>query len=362
MIQCCHVHSRLRIELLWWIPLLAALALPAFAHTGGTTGLATVVVSGQTVQYNLQLPTSAVPTPLADAMHIGQPGVAPDFAPLLHAVEQKIHVRADDTACEPAPGTITAPPPEGGNAVIVVNFACAAAPKVVTVRDDLFDTLGVDYHTIANLMWTSGSQQFVFMPDARETRVTVSTGETTRGVGSFFLLGIEHILTGYDHLLFLLALIMRGGNLWSLFKIVTAFTIAHSITLALAALNIVTLPERLVEATIALSIAYVAAENLFMRKAVSHRWAVSFLFGLVHGFGFSNVLRELGLPKEGLLWALLNFNLGVEAGQGMAVLVAVPILFWLRKFKWEPRAVVATSVVVLAVGLVLFVERALLAG
>jgi hypothetical protein len=147
-----------------------------------------------------------------------------------------------------------------------------------------------------------------------------------------------------------------------LFKIITAFTIAHSITLALAALNIVMLPERLVEATIALSIAYVAAENLFMRKAVSHRWAVSFLFGLVHGFGFSNVLRELGLPKEGLIWSLLNFNLGVETGQAVAVLIAVPILFWLRKFKWEPRAVVAMSVAVLAVGLVLFVERALFPG
>jgi hydrogenase/urease accessory protein HupE len=332
------------------------------AHTGGTTGLATIVVSGQTVQYNLQLPMSSVTTQLADAMHLAQPGSAPDYAPLLKTVEQKIHVRADGAPCEAAPGTITPPPPAGGNALVVLNFACASAPKDLTVRDDLFDTLGADYHTIANVVWSAGSQQFVFMPDARETRVTVASGEATRGVGSFFLLGIEHILTGYDHLLFLLALIMRGGNLWSLFKIVTAFTIAHSITLALAALNIVTLPERLVEATIALSIAYVAAENLFLRKAVSHRWAVSFLFGLVHGFGFSNVLRELGLPKEGLLWALLNFNLGVEAGQAMAVLLTVPILFWLRKFKWEPRAVVATSVVVLAVGLVLFVERALFAG
>jgi hypothetical protein len=99
-----------------------------------------------------------------------------------------------------------------------------------------------------------------------------------------------------------------------------------------------------------------------MRQAVSHRWAVSFLFGLVHGFGFSNVLRELGLPKEGLLWSLLNFNLGVEVGQAFAVLIAVPILFWLRKFRWEPRAVIATSVVVLAVGLTLFVQRALFEG
>jgi hydrogenase/urease accessory protein HupE len=183
-----------------------------------------------------------------------------------------------------------------------------------------------------------------------------------RGAASFFPLGIEHILTGYDHLLFLLALILRGGNIWSLLKIITAFTLAHSITLALAALNIVTLPDQLVEATIALSIAYVAAENVFMRKAVSHRWAVSFLFGLVHGFGFSSVLRQMGLPREGLVWALLNFNLGVEAGQATAVLLAVPILFWLRRFKWEPRAVTMTSVLVLTVGLTLFVERVLFVG
>jgi hydrogenase/urease accessory protein HupE len=223
--------------------------------------------------------------------------------------------------------------------------------------------LGADYHTLAKIEWPGGIQQFAFQPDARETKITIATiGESSRGVGSFFPLGIEHILTGYDHLLFLLALILRGGNIWSLLKIITAFTLAHSITLALAALNIVTLPDRLVEATIALSIAYVAAENLFMRKAASHRWAVSFLFGLVHGFGFSTVLRELGLPREGLVWALLNFNLGVEAGQATAVLAAVPLLFWLRRFKWEPRAVMTASVVVLAVGLTLFVDRVLFAG
>jgi len=337
-------------------------AASAAAHTGGTTGLATITLSGQTVQYNLTLPLASVTPELADAMRLGQPGINPDYAPLLKTVQQKIHVLADRNACEAAPGTITPPAQEGVNVVVVLNFACASAPHEVTIRDDMFDALGKDYHAIANLIWSGGSQQFVFLPEARETRVAVATSADSGRVGNFFLLGIEHILTGYDHLLFLLALILRGGNLWSLFKIITAFTIAHSITLALAALNIVMLPGRLVEATIALSIAYVAAENLFMRKAVSHRWAVSFLFGLVHGFGFSNVLRELGLPKEGLIWSLLNFNLGVEAGQATAVLIAVPILFWLRQFKWEPRAASAMSVVVLAVGLVLFVERALLAG
>jgi hydrogenase/urease accessory protein HupE len=233
--------------------------------------------------------------------------------------------------------------------------------RELTIRDDLFDVLGNDYHTIAHIEWPGGSTQFAFQPDARQTRVAIgASGESIHSAGSFFLLGIEHILTGYDHLLFLLVLILRGGNVWSLLKIITAFTIAHSITLGLAALNIINLPERLVEAVIALSIAYVAAENLFMRKAISHRWAVSFLFGLVHGFGFSNVLREIGLPSNGLVWALLNFNLGVEAGQAMAVIVVVPLLLWLRRSRWETRTVAAASIAVLAIGVTLFIERTLM--
>src|SRR5207244_11232784 len=110
---------------------------------------------------------------------------------------------------------------------------------------------------------------------------------------------------------------------FSLLKIITAFTLAHSVTLALAVLNVVVLPDRLVEAVIALSIAFVAAENLFLNPVVSRRWLVSFCFGLVHGFGFSSALRELGLPRQGLVLSLLGFNLGVEAGQ--ALLVAPPV-------------------------------------
>jgi hypothetical protein len=349
------------------LSLLSALALllaisPAGAHIGGTTGLATIIVSGQTVQYNLGLSVGHVAPELADAMHLAQPGLAPDYSPLLRAVAEKIHVQSDGRPCEAAPANLTPPAQEGASAVVVLNFACADAPRELTIRDDLFELLGSDYHTIANIQWATGSQQFVFLPEAREARVTVSAGVTTAGAGSFLVLGIEHILTGYDHLLFLLVLILRGGNIWSLLKIITAFTLAHSITLALAALNIMMLPGRLVEATIALSIAYVAAENLFLRKAVSHRWAVSFLFGLVHGFAFSNVLRELGLPREGLVWSLLGFNLGVEVGQATAVLLVIPLLLWARQFKWEPRAVTATSVAVLAAGLTLFVERALFAS
>ncbi|PWT70485.1 MAG: hypothetical protein C5B46_09430 [Proteobacteria bacterium] len=338
---------------------LCTAAASACAHTVGK-GLATITITGQTVHYHLLLALSATPREFP-GLQLTPKGTAAEYQPLLTAIQEKLRLIADGGACSQMPGMISPPTQEGGTVSVDLRFECVATPRELIIHDDLFDVLGAGYHTIANIQWPGGSQQFVFLPQAREERVMLSadSGTTTRGVGSFFALGVEHILTGYDHLLFLLALIMRGGNLWSLLKIITAFTIAHSITLALAALNILVLPERLIEATIALSIAYVAAENVFLRKAVSHRWAVSFLFGLVHGFGFSNVLRELGLPKDGLLWALLNFNLGVEAGQAAAVLVAVPVLVYLRRFKWEPRFVVGVSLIVLAVGLVLFVERAL---
>jgi hypothetical protein len=330
----------------------------ASAHTVGK-GLATITLSGATVHYSLLLQVSAAPPQAPGAIDLGPADGPPDYDRLLAIVREQVQIAAGGEPCAPGAGTVTPPSQEGGAVTVLVPFQCAAEPQTLTVRDRLFDKLGRDYVTIANIQWQGGSQQFVFQPAAPEARIAIAEGGSARGAGSFLLLGIEHILIGYDHLLFLLMLILRGGNLWSLLKIITAFTVAHSITLALAALNLVALPEQAVEAVIALSIAYVAAENLFFKQAASHRWAVSFLFGLVHGFGFSNVLRELGLPSEGLLWSLLSFNLGVEAGQAFAVLLAVPALLWLRKTRFEPRAVAALSGGVLVVGLGLFVERLL---
>src|SRR5690606_13971945 len=144
-------------------------------------------------------------------------------------------------------------------------------------------------------------------------------------------------------------------------KIVTAFTVAHTITLGLAVFDLVVLPGTLVESVIALSIAYVAAENLLPKYAISRRWTISFLFGLVHGFGFSSVLKEIGLPPDNLLLSLLNFNLGVEAGQAAVVLLLLPLLMRMRQRTWEPKVAMGLSAIVLVVGLVLFVERVLLA-
>ena len=339
--------------------LLAACIGSASAHTGGTIGFATITVNGASLRYSLALGAAALPAPLVEQMQLREPAAAPDYQPLLAAVARHVHIGGDGRACEAAPGQVTPAAGERTSLLVVIPFVCAQPPRELLIRDDLFDVLGADYHTLANIQWQGGSQQFVFQPDARETRVAIDAGTSPRGAWSFLTLGIQHILIGFDHLLFLLALVLRGGNLWSLLKIITAFTLAHSITLALAVFDVVVLPGRLVEAAIALSIAYVAAENLFLRHAVSHRWAVSFLFGLVHGFGFSSVLRELGLPTQGLAWSLLSFNLGVEVGQAAAVALMLPLLLWLRQFKWEPRAVAALSGVVLVVGLGLFVERVL---
>jgi HupE / UreJ protein len=342
--------------------LLLGFAGSAVAHTGGMTGFATITISGTLVRYNLTL-SDVPPGPMAEQMHLGQSGVAPDYRPLVTAISEKIHLTGDGAICAATEGHIVPPTATSVSLTGTVDFTCPGEIRKLTIRDDMSETLGPSQHTLAAIVWSGGSQQFAFGSDARETTVEVAQpAHASRGAGSFFPLGIEHILTGYDHLLFLLALMLRGGGLWSLLKIITAFTIAHSITLALAALDVVVLPSVLVESVIALSIAYVALENLLPRYAASRRWAVSFLFGLVHGFGFSAVLREIGLPKENLLLSLLNFNLGVEVGQLTVVLLAVPILMRLKSKPWEPLMVATISGVILAVGLVLFVERAFLGG
>ena len=175
-------------------------------------------------------------------------------------------------------------------------------------------------------------------------------------VYEFIVLGVEHILIGYDHVMFLLALIAVGGRLMNLIKIVTAFTVAHSITLCLAALEWVSLPGKWIEAGIALSIAYVAVENFWIQRT-DRRWMLTFAFGLVHGFGFANVLRDLGLPTRGLVASLFSFNIGVEIGQVAIVAVAYPLIAWLNRQSFQRPVLLAVSALIGLFGLGWFVER-----
>lgn len=166
--------------------------------------------------------------------------------------------------------------------------------------------------------------------------VTATLGEST-SISSFVRLGVWHIWRGIDHILFLLCLLLPA--VWrresakdvarEVFEIVTAFTLAHSITLVISAVGLITLPSRFVETAIALSVVAAAVNNLV--RAIDARWAVAFALGLLHGFGFSSVLIDLGLPSHELIGTLLGFNLGVEIGQAAIVLAVLPLLFAIRK-------------------------------
>ena len=221
-----------------------------------------------------------------------------------------------------------------------------------------------------HMVSVDGERKFIGLlsVQAPEMALTESVPTTWQTAWKYVLSGIEHIAIGYDHIAFLLAVIVLGRRFWPLVKVVTAFTIAHSITLTIAVLGIVTLPSVLVEMLIAASIVYVAAENFFVRD-IRHRWWLTFVFGLIHGFGFASVLRDYGLPEDALGLALASFNIGVEIGQLLIVIVA--IMMWQIGFRiaaaagfarteqGERRVSLVISGAVLVAGLYWLVQRLL---
>ncbi len=200
-----------------------------------------------------------------------------------------------------------------------------------------------------------------------ETRYEYFTG-TRQGVWAvmqrFVPSGVHHILIGPDHILFLIGLLLLGGRVRQLLLVVTAFTVAHSVTLSLAVLEIMTPSARMVEPIIALSIVYVGLDNLLSRGGRDMRVWIALVFGLIHGFGFASVLREMGLPTGAIGWSLFSFNLGVEVGQLAVVLVvaAVVELIRARSPVAGRRVMVAGSIAVALAGAFWFVERVFLSG
>jgi hypothetical protein len=205
---------------------------------------------------------------------------------------------------------------------------------------------------------------------AAATRPAVASGgsgaapaEEESIVGRFLWLGFTHILPeGMDHILFVLGLFFFSTLLRPLFIQITAFTIAHSITLGLSLFGVFSLPSRIVEPLIALSIVIVAVENIFFRRLKPSRFLVVFGFGLIHGLGFAGVLKGLGLPDGQFLKVLVSFNLGVELGQLAVVGAASVLTMWMWKKPWYfRRVVVPVSSLIAAVGLFWFIQRMLLA-
>jgi hypothetical protein len=183
-------------------------------------------------------------------------------------------------------------------------------------------------------------------------------------VRKFVPAGIHHILIGPDHLLFLFGLLLLGGTIGQLALVVSGFTVAHSITLSLAALNIVTPSSRIIEPAIALSVVYVGADNLLVRDGRDVRVWIAFAFGFIHGFGFASVLREMDLPARALGWSLFSFNVGVEIGQLLVVVAVASALGALRaRSETAGRQLAfAGSIIVVAAGAFWFVQRVFFPG
>jgi hydrogenase/urease accessory protein HupE len=202
----------------------------------------------------------------------------------------------------------------------------------------------------------SAHPRFEYFAGTRQGAVAV--------IEKFIPAGIHHILIGPDHLLFLVGLLLLGGTIRQLALVVTAFTVAHSITLSLAALNVVTPPARVIEPAIALSIVYVGADNLLVKQGRDVRAWIAFAFGFIHGFGFANVLREMDLPARALGWSLFSFNVGVEIGQLIVVVIVASAFAWLRARSEIAgrRLAFAGSVVVIAAGAFWFVQRVFFPG
>ncbi|HTQ06482.1 MAG TPA: HupE/UreJ family protein [Polyangiaceae bacterium] len=281
---------------------------------------------------------------------------------LATALQTGLLVRDGAKACSGSLDRAWALEEEGG-VVFQVHYTCANAPGRLSLSFPLLDGLPAGHRHLGRV-FRAGKPQVKVLDRAHSTweladaDAAPSASESLGKLAwSMLKLGVEHILTGADHLVFLLGLILVGGRFRSLIGVITAFTLAHSITLALAALSVFAPSPRLVEPAIALSIAYVGIENLFVSDA-SKRWRITFPFGLIHGFGFAGALREIALPRSELPTALVSFNLGVEIGQLAVLALVLPLTAVARRAPWfGARGVRLSSIAIALGGGVLFVVR-----
>jgi hydrogenase/urease accessory protein HupE len=261
--------------------------------------------------------------------------VTTSAAPIIAYVAAHIGVTGSDgRACRPDTPALV---PDGDGVIFRNRFSCGDVGGDIVYRSTvLTDT---DPAARQVVLIGEGDDAPQALLDAANTDVTLSAPAPSLGatLERYLVTGIEHIFLGYDHIAFLIAVVLWARRLVPVIKIVTAFTIAHSITLSLAALNVVVIPSTIVEPAIAASIVYVALENFFTRN-IESRWRVTFAFGLIHGFGFAGALREVGLPTNAVVTALAAFNIGVEIGQVAIVSIVVPALIVLDRLMAVDRA------------------------
>ena len=289
----------------------------------------------------------------------------------------RLNVFSDQKACHlAAKDFLVDEHSDGAYAVLRFEAECGGhAPTSVEVAYSLFFDFDSTHRGLLRFERGGASQTAVLSPERPRLAFTAGESSALAQFVDYFREGVWHIWIGFDHILFLLSLLLPSvlllrnkvwkaaerfrDTFWDVLKVVTSFTVAHSITLSLAALSVISLPSRLVESTIALSVVLAALNNLWPVVA-ERRWAVAFAFGLIHGFGFASVLADLGLPQGTLLLALVGFNLGVETGQLAIVCASLPLAYTLRG-TWFYRVMIfsAGSAAIAAVALMWLVERAL---
>ncbi len=369
-----------------WFVLAVLFPRPARAHAVGLSR-GEYRIAGSTVRATLVFSGAELATslPALDADRDGTVAAA-ELATGRSSLERQVlgatAVRGDGGDCEPHLDGTSLTASDGVQ--IDAHFECPAPPRVVTIDCDFVDLFGAGHRHLATVIGgRSGGRDEIAIVVASRKRLTVDVaGTTAAGDGSRTSLlamvwtGVQHIWTGYDHLAFLLGLVLAGGRARTLVGVVSAFTAAHSMTLALAVLHVVTPRASVVEPGIALSIAYVGIENLVVLAPkgwpplrwrgdvpVQGRWRVTFLFGLLHGFGFAAALLELDLPRSRVAPALFGFNLGVEIGQLAVLAVVLPAIALARR---EPSfrlwGVRLSSVALTLAGFTWFAARVSLPG
>ena len=308
-----------------------------------------------------------------DLNHDGQVGpdelerARPHLEPLARAA---LSVRVDGTAAAAAESDFRLD--DADNFHIVGVFPAPGA-KVLAAESPLLKTLPRGHRQFVSLLDEQGgalaeallsAEQNVIELDMPKRLAGTSYAASTGTFPDFFVMGVEHILTGYDHLLFLLGLLIAISQFRATLLVITCFTLAHSTTLALAAFDIVHISGRIVEPLIALTIIYVGAENLLSSGAPNGRWRLTLIFGMVHGLGFATELKEklAGAIGAKIAFPLLSFNLGVELGQIAVAALVLPLILWMRS---EPvllqRSVPICSAFVVLAGAWWLVQRTLLA-
>ena len=247
---------------------------------------------------------------------------------------------------------------------LAVRYALSAGTGTVRVTTSMFP-YDPQHQTFLNIYDGSALTQAILDHGRSDFEYFAGTRQGAIAVVQRFLpAGIRHIVAGPDHLLFLAGLLLLGGSARQLVAIVTSFTVAHSLTLSLAALNVVHPPARLIEPAIALSIIYVGADNLLIRDGRDVRVWIASAFGFIHGFGYANVLRDLDLPMRALGWSLFSFNLGLEIGQLIVVFVLAAAFSALRARSEAAgrQLAFAGSIVVMAAGTFWFIQRVFFPG